>query len=214
MASILLVDDHSLIRSGIKMSLEVSDTDHEIQEAGQREEALERLKERHFDIVVLDLSLANDDGADLASEILQIYPDMKILILTMHDDDEHISKCVNLGVHGYLLKTEGSKVKDAIQDILKGQQYYSEYVKEVIVNQYTQDIKTKQAKAQLPKLTEREKEIITEVKNGLTSNQIAEKLFISVRTVDKHRGNVMHKLGVSNAVELINKIGTLKLLDN
>ncbi len=210
---ILLVDDHSLIRDGIKAAIaKVNDT-HTVNEAASVEKALLFLQKSVPDIIVMDISLPDGNGMDLAQQIKNEHDIIKIIMLSMYDDYDYISRCLEIGVNGYILKNEGHEVATAIEEVMENGKYYSSGVKDLIVNQYSKILQNPKSVTAAIQLTNREKEVMKCVVEGLTSKEIADKLFISTRTVDTHRSNLMKKLDVKNSISLINKIKELNILD-
>lgn len=212
--NILLVDDHSLIREGIKSTISDASENYMIHEAQSIEEALSIFEKIAIDLAVLDISLPDGSGMDLAEKLYGEYPNLKIIMLSMYDDYEYISKCLEIGVDGYILKNNGDEILKAVEEVSNNGKYYCSGVKDLIVNQYAVRARSKQLTDQNEiNLTNREKEVMELVINGATSKDIAEKLFISTRTVDTHRSNIMKKLDVKNSIGLINKVKELGLLN-
>ena len=212
--NILLIDDHSLIREGIKSTLTQANNDFMMHEAQSISEGIQLLESKEFDLVILDISLPDGNGMDLAQKIFNSQKIIKVIMLSMYDDYEYISKCLEIGVDGYLLKSNGDEIVSAVNEVLSGGKYYCTGVKDLIMNQYAVRARSKQLSDQNEiNLTNREKEVMKLVVEGSTSKDIAERLFISTRTVDTHRSNIMKKLEVRNSIGLINKVKELNLLD-
>ncbi|MTI40048.1 response regulator [Fulvivirga lutimaris] len=210
--NILLVDDHSLIRDGIKSLLIVKYPKANIHEAKSGKEALSLAQSKKLDIIVLDISLPDMNGMQIAESLIADKNPAKIVMLSMYSDYDYVSSCIEIGVNGYILKNEGHEIVDAIESLAEGKAYYSTGVRDLIVNQYTQKVRKQDTAQEVVVLTNREKEVIKHVVEGKTSHEIAEMLFISARTVDTHRSNIMKKLKVKNSIALINKINELDLL--
>jgi DNA-binding NarL/FixJ family response regulator len=215
MANILIVDDHSLIRDGIKGYLK--DSPYKvIGEASNGRQAIEMVESLHPEVIIMDISMPVVNGMEASKIILQKWPETKIIVLSMHLEQEFIESCMEVGISAYLFKSAGkSEVIDAIESVLIGSTFYSNEVREKVMNIFTNTLKKK--KSQLKEepiiITNREKEVIRLVMDGKTSAEIAEILFISPRTVDTHRSNLMQKLQTKNTVELIRKVNELDLLD-
>ncbi len=209
---ILIVDDHSLIRSGIKTAIAEEKT-YSVFEASSVAEALSLVDKKNPDALVLDISLPDANGMDLAENLLNDDPNIRIIILSMYKDYEYISRCLEIGVNGYVLKNEGDEIVQALKEVFDGRNYYSTGVKDLIVNQYAQKIQNKTVTPMNITLTNREKEVIRFVIDGYTSNEIADKLFISTKTVNTHRSNIMKKFDVKNSIGLVKKVKELKILD-
>lgn len=211
---IALVDDHSLIRDGIKSLLLSSQNKNlNIIEGSNGKDALEIVKKNKPDIMVLDISMPDMNGMQVAEEILGSEDDIKVIMLSMYSDYEYVSHCIEIGVHGYILKGEGHEIIDALESLSTGRPYYSSGVRDLIVSQYTAKVRKKNTEEEKIILTNREKEVIKHVVDGLTSLEIADILFISARTVDTHRSNIMKKLKVKNSIALINKVKDMALLE-
>ena len=211
---IALVDDHSLIRDGIKSLLLSSQNKNlNIIEGSNGKDALEIVKKNKPDIMVLDISMPDMNGMQVAEEIIGSEDDIKVIMLSMYSDYEYVSHCIEIGVHGYILKGEGHEIIDALESLSTGRPYYSSGVRDLIVSQYTAKVRKKNTEEEKIILTNREKEVIKHVVDGLTSLEIADILFISARTVDTHRSNIMKKLKVKNSIALINKVKDMALLE-
>jgi len=212
---ILIADDHAMIRDGIK-SLLAQNKDYEVVgEAINGKQALEMFEQLSPDLILMDISMPLMGGMEAAEEILKAHPDARIIILSMYDDEDYISKCMELGVKGYVVKSEsGSELDYAIKSVVVGKNYFSSQVQNVIFKKYSSVVKAKKQREPEVKLTAREMEIVRLIAEGLTSQEMAERLFISPRTVETHRANLMKKTGVKNAMELVRKVermGVLKL---
>lgn len=211
---IALIDDHSLIRDGIKsLLMTFNDENLAIVEGSNGKEALEIVKNEQPDIIVLDISMPDMNGMQVAEEIINSGDDTKVIMLSMYSDYEYVSHCIEIGVHGYILKGEGHEIVEALESLSTGRPYYSSGVRDLIVSQYTAKVRKKNTEEEKIILTNREKEVIKHVIDGLTSLEIADILFISARTVDTHRSNIMKKLKVKNSIALINKAKELTLLE-
>lgn len=203
---IILADDHAMIRDGIKSLLSKN---KDLMIAGEAANGREVVALYHSvapDLVIMDISMPDMNGMDAAQLILQHDGEAKIIMLSMYDDEEYISRCMESGVKGYVVKNEtGGELDHAIKTVLKGQSYFSQQVQKVIFNQYSISVGKKNSKEPEVRLTSREVEIVQLIAEGLTSHEMAEKLFISPRTVETHRANLMKKMGVKNSIELVKK---------
>ncbi len=210
---ILLADDHEMIREGIKMILKRNKDYEIVGEAVNGKEAIDQYKSLRPDLLIMDISMPVLNGMEASKEIIRTDSEAKIIILSMYDDEDYISQCIEYGIKGYVVKNESSKELDnAMKLVLEGCTYFSSRVQEVIVKKYT-TIKTGQSKKETNfKLTTREKEIVKLIAEGMTSQIIADKLFISPRTVETHRANLMKKADVKNSIELVKKLEKLKVI--
>ena len=206
---IVLADDHVIVRDGIRSLLEIEDDIVVVGEASDGYEAIEKTKALSPDILIVDIRMPNLNGIDTIKKLAEISPGTKTLVLTMHDLEEYVFRSIDSGADGYLLKdTSREEFVKAIHTIKSGSKYFSSAISNVLVNNYlgtklvTKQSKTKEVNDTLG-LTRRETEILKMVADGLSNKDIADKLAKSVRTVETHRFNIMKKLNVKNAAELI-----------
>lgn len=208
MIKIALVDDHQIIRDGIKKLLADEDDIAVVAEASSVKEALQILERHAVDLLITDISMPNGSGFDLIKAIAS-HSHLKVLILSMHTEEAYVRKAVEMGVSGYLTKDISRlELIRAIHAVYEGETYFSDAISRVMM--HTMIKKARRAgdfdKPSEQKLTAREKEIIRHILDGLSSPEIAEKLFISHRTVENHRANIMNKLKVRNTIELVRKV--------
>ena len=195
---ILLADDHALVRDGMKNLLEDIADFSVIGEASDGQEVIRKIKELLPDIVTLDLSMPLMNGLETIEVIRRDFPKTKILVLTMHENEEYAFHAYKSGAGGYLLKnSEKRDLVNAIRAVHKGEKFFSRTVSGVTAKNYES-----QKKSSIP-ITRREKEILRLIVDGLTNQEIADKLFISPRTVDTHRSNLMQKLDIKNTAGLV-----------
>lgn len=218
----MLVDDHSIVRDGIRLLLEQAEGLEIIDEANDGEEALDKLKIHHServegaangksntlpDMVLMDISLPGMSGIQTTQVISRLYKGVRVLMLSMHNNEDYILRSVEAGAYGYILKDSSSdEMIKAIRTIAGGEKYYSSPVASIILSGYMQQLKKgdKHSRAERQsKLSNKEKEILQFLVDGMSSREIAEKLQLSVRTVDNHRANMMRRLQVRNAAELV-----------
>lgn len=202
--NILIADDHPLVRSGLRSVLE-GQKNFSVSEAENGEEALARIETEKPTLVLLDISMPKKGGMEIAPVILRKFPQVKVVILTMHDDEGYIAKMIEAGVHGYMLKDSGNdEIIKGIRRIVAGERYFSEGVFGVIAKIKNRPaIRTGSNDEALNRLTAREKQILILIAEGLSTPEIAKKLFLSPRTVDTHRANIMHKLHIHQATGLV-----------
>lgn len=211
--NILIADDHAMVRDGLKNLVRQNDDYTVVGEAASGKEALTLFDSLKPDLVILDISMPDLNGMEVSKHILGRNPEANIIILSMYDGEDYISRCLELGVKGYVVKNEsGAELDYAIKSVLQGRNYFSRQAQDVIFKKYSQTVGKKKQREELIKLTKREIEIIKLIAEGLTSQQMADKLFISPRTVETHRANLMKKVGVRNAIELVKKVESLELL--
>jgi DNA-binding NarL/FixJ family response regulator len=210
---ILIADDHAMIRDGVKNLIRQNKDYTVIGEASTGQQAMELFDELKPDLLIMDISMPDKNGMEVSKEILIRDPQANIVILSMYEDEDYISRCLEYGVKGYVVKNEsGSELDYAIKSVLQGKNYFSRQAQDIIFKKYSQNVSKKKTKEDSIKLTKREIEIIKLIAEGLTSQEMADKLFISPRTVETHRANLMKKVGVKNAVELVKKAQQLDLL--
>lgn len=200
---IVLADDHVLVRQGIKALLEQAKDLEVIGEARDGLELLELLKRVSPDMVILDIAMPNLRGIEAAKEIKTSYPKLKVLMLTMHKDMEFLEQALSAGVDGYLVKEDASKeLFFSIETIRCGANYISTILTPESQGLLFKKYREKGAKLPIETLTTHEREILKLVAEGKTSKEIAGLLFISPRTVEKHRYNIMQKLHLHKSVDL------------
>lgn len=198
--NILLVDDHAIVTDGLKALL--SDESEYIIKgvAADGHEALEILRILHVDVVLMDIDMPGMNGIDASRAIKKEMPSKKIIILTMHDEKAMIRMLMDIGVDGYLLKNSPKReLISAIDRVMKGEVFLSEAAHGLMLSTETPQEKNKNLAA----LTEREIEIIACIAEGLSNKEIGDKLFISHRTVDTHRTNLMNKLNLHNVAGIV-----------
>ena len=199
---IILVDDHQMFRDGVKSVLDDEENIEIIGEVGAAKELYDLLKSDSPDLIITDISMPDISGIEIAKYVSENYPGIKILILSMHSNEEFITKALSVGANGYLPKdTSMSELLEAINAIYKGDNYFNKNISDTILKSIIN--KSKQENLEQNTLTKREKEVIKLVVEGLTNKEIADKLFISIRTVDSHKNNIMQKLNLKSSVELV-----------
>lgn len=208
--NIVLADDHVLVRNGIKAMLE-SDADiHVAGEAGSGAEALEVARQLRPDILVLDIRMPGMTGLEAAEKLGEVAPDTKAVILSMHDSEDYVLQALDAGAYGYLLKdTDKNEFIRALKQIHSGNKYFSGAVSNVLADRLLHARPEKGMMTAVEDryhLTRKEKEILRLVVDGKQNKQIADSLGKSVRTIETHRFNIMKKLGVNNAIDMVNKV--------
>ncbi len=200
---IILVEDHPMVRIGLKSLLSGSEHIDIIGEASNGVEAIELIEKDPPEIVLSDISMPQMNGLSLAKHIQDNHPDIKVLLLTIHMEPEYIIEGFDAGIMGYLPKDSSQEeLIEAIETIYTGGKYMSQKVSEIIAQRL---IRKDPFQKPNTKLTPREKKILEMLVEGDRNKEIAEKLSISVRTVDTHRTNIMRKLDVNNTAELVKK---------
>ena len=207
--NIVLADDHVLVRKGIVAMLESDQQMNVVGEAGNGIEALASAKTLHPDILLLDIRMPEMTGLEAASKLKSYSPDTKAVILSMHDSEEYVLEALRAGAYGYLLKdTDKTEFIKALKQIHGGSKYFSGPVSNVLANSLlkAQPLSSTSAIKEDPyHLTRKEKEILRMIIDGKHNKEIADSMNKSVRTIETHRFNMMKKLGVNNAVDMVNK---------
>ncbi len=200
---ILVVDDHPIVRSGIKAILDMESDIEVIGEATDGEEAVAKALKLVPDIVLLDISMPRMDGLEAAYQLRASNANIKILVLTMHENEEYALKFLKAGVHGYVTKGDtSSKLLTAIRTVYQGEIFLQSDTIKLLVDDYTR-ISKEYKPNDAADLTRREREILKLIAEGHTNRQIANLIHRSIKTVEMHRTNLMKKLQVHNVTELI-----------
>jgi len=200
---VLIADDHEILRYGISTYLASAENIEIVAEASAGDECIELFKETDPDVCLLDISMPGKDGVEITKAIRSIDEEVKILIFSMHIDKKILGKVLEAGINGYLLKnTEKADLLHGIESIAKGQQVFSDSISKMITQSFLEKGKIKNGTGPA-NITNRELEILQLIVEGLTSQQIAKELYISPRTVDTHRANLMEKLDINNTAGLV-----------
>lgn len=201
MINIVLVDDHKIFREGLQ-SLMKEEKDLNI--AGQacnEQELMAILQETPIDLILLDVTMEGASGIDITKNIKKIFPKVKILAFSMHDEKEYVIRMLEAGAAGYLLKNTGKdEMLTAIHAVAGGDSFFSHEISEMLLRQVTKSPGHEHSKHPLSK---REAEVLKLIAEGYSNPEIAEKLFISIRTVDTHRRNILDKLRLKNTAGLV-----------
>lgn len=211
---VLIVDDHKMVRDGLRIMLEsdVHRFEFAITEAESGEEAIKLVLKKDFDLVIIDFQLPGINGAQAIRDIAIYRPAIKILALSNYDEYSYIKEVMSSGAHGYVLKNiEPDQLSRAIETILAGRSFYSNEVALRLLD--AEEQKNQPDQIEKYGVTKRELEILKLVVKGLTNDEIANKLYISKRTVDTHRQNLLAKLRVKNTAGLIKLAYDLKVVD-
>jgi DNA-binding NarL/FixJ family response regulator len=199
---IVLADDHCLFREGIKRIIEEIPDLEVVGEAGDGLGLLELVKKTQPDMVILDISMPNLQGIEATNKIKSLFPQVKILILTMHKSKEHLYRAMSAGADGYLLKENAyDDLVSAVSDLREGKTYISNLVYSHMVDFFR--LQRRELVQQPKVLSGREREVLELISEGKTSKEIAEKLDISITTVQSHRVNIKKKLNIKKNADLI-----------
>jgi two-component system response regulator NreC len=201
---ILLADDHTILRAGLKMMLNAQLDMEVVGEAQDGRQAVQEAQRLQPDVILMDITMPDLNGIEATRQIKRVLTEVKILVLTMHENDEYVFQALRAGASGYMLKEAAdTELITAIHVIKSGQFYLSPTAQSVVVGDYLQRVRTGEERDSYSSLTEREREILKLVAEGHTNNQIAERLIISPKTVDTHRTHVMDKLNLHSRAELV-----------
>lgn len=207
---ILIVDDHPIVRDGIKTMLEMGTFEcciFNLLEAGNGEETMHMLRNNAFDLVIMDYQLEETDGSSLTKRVIEEYPEQHILALSNYDDIEYASKMLMAGARGYVMKNVGTEeLIRAINTVLSGRLYYAQHLANQLIERRILNKGGFDAVTDNPivaRLSKREIEIIQLICDQLTNEEISKQLFLSKRTIDNHRQNILNKLGVNNTAGLV-----------
>lgn len=201
--SIVIIDDHAILRSGLRHILE-EHAYEVIGEAANAAEAAQVLAQKTPGIIILDIGLPGVRGIELASEILRQYPEIRIIFLTVHKDEEYVQQALAVGAYGYVLKDcIETEIIDALQYAEAGRKYLTPLISSEVVAGLSLRSSAPSDLAAFDTLTPREREVLTLLCDGKTNKEIAQALFISVRTAEHHRQMVMKKTGVRSIADLI-----------
>ncbi len=201
---ILLADDHALIRHGIRNLISNNPALEVIGEVGDGEELLEYLKVKVPDLLILDISMPKLTGIEAVSKVKKLYPDIKILMLTMHKNKQYFYHAMSAGADGYLMKEDSDEeLLLAIKRIQNGKSYLSPYLSQDFADDVISAYRNNRS-SPFETLTKREREVLNLVVDGHTSKVMAEMLHLSPRTIDHHRANLLRKFDMKNSVDLVN----------
>lgn len=199
---ILICDDHTLFVEGIKAILRNEASLVVIGEARDGRQAVELVKEHRPDVLLMDVSMPDMNGFDATRRIREFDDSIKILMLTMHDEEELVARCLEAGAHGYILKdAPASQLIYAIETVYKGEKYLSPVVLKKVVAGYVKN--SQRPQTSYDRLSTREREVLKLLAEGLSAKEIATRLNLSVKTVDVHKYNLMRKIDVHDRSELI-----------
>lgn len=204
---LLLVDDHKVVRQGMKSLLEDENDIEIVGEAESGKEALEKIKELKPNLVLLDVNMPEMNGIEAAKKVKKDQHSPRILIFSMHNDPDYILKSIENGVDGYLLKdADKEEILNAMRTVHAGAKYFPPNVSAILVSalqgQGTVKVSTEQSSV-LSSISKKEREILELIAEGKSSKEIAEELELSIRTVSNHRANMLKKTGLNNTAELV-----------
>jgi two-component system response regulator NreC len=201
---ILIVDDHAIVREGVRMILAKESDLEVVGEAADGQEALDLVKRLQPLVVVMDISMPGMGGIEATQTIRETFPAVQVLALTMHEDETYVFQLLRAGAAGYVLKRAAAQdLVQAVRAAAKGEAFLYPSVARKVVEDYLRRVETGEERERYDGLTTREKEILTLIASGSSNQQIAEKLFISIKTVQTHRAHILEKLGLHDRTELV-----------
>lgn len=201
---VLLADDHTILRAGLRMMLDAQPDIEVVGEASDGRQALAEAQRLQPDLVLMDITMPEMNGIEATRQIKRALDSTRVLILTMHENEEYLFQVLRAGASGYILKeAAGTELISAIRIVYSGRFYMSPSAQSMMVGDYLQRVRSGEERDSYSALTEREREILKLVAEGHTNNQIAERLFISPKTVDTHRTHIMDKLNLHSRAELV-----------
>lgn len=207
MIKVVLADDHKLVRDGLRAILEHEEDITLVAEAEDGRGAINQVRRHSPDVVLMDISMPGLDGMDAAREIRELFPDVEVIILSMHSSKEHIYQALKAGLRGFLRKeSAGVEVVEAIRSVSRGERYLSGDVTEAVIDDYVHRREGGGGQNPLQQLSAREREVMSLVVSGKTTQEIADVLHLAPSTVSTYRSRLMKKLDVETVPGLV-KIG-------
>lgn len=203
--TIILADDHSILRAGLRSILDSQPHFEVVAESDNGKDALQSALKLEPDLLLTDISMPKTNGTECIAELKNRLPSIKVLVLTMHSGEEHIHAALKAGANGYILKDDGhDELLNAINNVLAGKTHLSPNICGSVVDSYLNNLDKVESIASWDILTHREREILKLIAEGYRNKDIAEYLVISIKTVEKHRSNLMKKLNLHNISSLTN----------
>jgi DNA-binding NarL/FixJ family response regulator len=200
--TVIIVDDHLIFQQGLKSIITAENIATVIGEASNGKEFIEILSRCKPDLVLMDIDMPQMNGMEATQKALELMPDIKIIALTMYGDEDYYYKMINLGVKGFILKSTGiTEIEKAVHDVMNGESYFSNELLRKIIQNFNRN--NTQDQSINKDLTDREIEVLKQICLGLTTEEIADKLNISPKTVKSHRSNLLEKTGCKNTPTLI-----------
>ena len=202
--TVFLADDHAMVRDGLQLLLENSGDMQVVGQAGSGHETVREVQRIKPDVVLMDIAMPELNGIEATRQLIELLPDTKVIILSMHATSEHIYQALQAGASGYLLKEAvGLEVVAAVNEVVKGGRYLSNKITETLVDDYLVQREIGQSRSPIDRLSAREREVLQMVAEGHSSARIADKLALSPKTVDTYRSRIMQKIGVRDVTELV-----------
>ncbi len=201
---VLVCDDHTILREGIRMLLNAQEDIEVVAEAVDGREAVDKMREFKPDVILMDIAMPFLNGLEATRQIRREDPNARVLVLTMYENDEYVAQMLEAGAAGYVLKkVAGSELVYAIRSVFGGEAFLYPSITKRLVEDYLRRVESGQERATFDGLTDREREVLQLIAEGHTNKEIADLLNLSVRTVQNHRAHIMEKLGMHDRGELI-----------
>ena len=211
---ILLVDDHAILRAGLRAILNAEADIEVVDEAGDGKEAVAKAEKLRPDVALMDISMPVMDGLEATRRIQQSCPEVKVLVLTVHDNEEYLFQVLEAGGSGYVVKKSAdTELISAIRAVHRGEASLSPMATKMVIGGYLQAVGREGAKQSYANLTSREKEVLKLITEGHTNQEVAGRLFISIKTVESHRAHILDKLELHTRADLVKYARTHGMLD-
>lgn len=203
MLQILLVEDHEIVREGVKLLVDSQDDMQVVGEAANGETAIKKVVELQPDIILMDVSMPELNGLKATKRIKKLRPNIKVLALTRHTDDGYIQQLIQAGANGYVLKQSApNELINAIRVVAEGKSYLDPTLTERVMGGYLSQSTARKNAAKV-QLTDREAEVVRMIAWGYSNKEIAAKIQLSVKTIEAHKANAMRKLGMSSRIDIV-----------
>ncbi len=201
---VLLAEDHTIVRKGIRSLLDAEANITVVGEAEDGRQALQKVEELLPDIVLMDITMPHLNGLEATRQIKKLFPQVKVIALTMYTNEEYVSQVLQAGAAGYLVKQAApAELVSAIQAVYRGDSFLSPAVSKTLIEEYLKHTDKASREDNFDKLTDREREVLQLIAEGYSNREIAEALHLSIKTVGVHRTNLMEKLDIHNTPELV-----------
>jgi two-component system response regulator NreC len=199
---VLLVDDHQILREGLRMVLDAQQGIAVVGEAGDGRQAIDMVEQMQPDVVVMDIAMPNLNGAEATRQITRRFPQVQVVILTMHENQQYLAQIINAGARGAVLKrSAGTELVQAVKAAARHESFFSPSMAAMLLDDYRMRLAKEDADDDL--LTDREREVLQLVAEGKTNQEIADYLVVSIKTVQTHRAHIMEKLDMHDRTELV-----------